>query len=268
VGAVGRVDIAVRSPIRFQAWPEGFVPPASELGKAERQTPIEFDGRTFVWHLPERIADGREPGPSVTVVYDEGDEANGREGMQRFLSALAFVTDERIETPSWSLGTPESDAMAPAISRQPKDYEVGMLFPAPKRLIVAKDARLRLALGLYREALNVGTPFYRFLAYWNVVDAIHGGDRAKVNAFLRKEAPPLAKNPARPLVANDVVDYLRRQVRDALAHIVPDDPAKVPIDPDLPVQRDRTHQDTRLMKDLARTAILNEWPDAVTVEPR
>jgi hypothetical protein len=188
--------------------------------------------------------------------------------MQRFLSALAFATDERIESPSWNTGSGESDPMAPAMSRQSRDFETGMLFPAPKRLVVANDARLRLALGLYREALNVGTPFYRYLAYWNVVDAIHGGEAAKVNTFLRREAARLARQRGRSLAANEMVGYLRRQVRDALAHIVPDDPAKAPIDPDLPVQRDRAHADANLMRDLARTAILNEWPDAVIVEPR
>jgi hypothetical protein len=52
------------------------------------------------------------------------------------------------------------------------------------------------------------------------------------------------------------------------SHGVPDDSAKVPIDPDLPNHRDGVHEDANLMNDLARTAILDEWPDAVIVEPR
>jgi hypothetical protein len=203
---VGRVDIAVRSPIRFYASDDGFPPPTSELGRAAQKTPIEFDGRTFVWHLPERTEqDDGEPGPSVTVAYDEGDEDNAREAMQRFLSALAFATDERIEARSWNTGSGEPDAMAPAISRQSRDFEVGMLFPAPKRLVVANDSRLRLVLGLYREALGIGTPFYRFLAYWNVVDAVHDGREAQVNAFLQRNVSRLAKRRSQSLSGNQAV---------------------------------------------------------------
>jgi hypothetical protein len=57
-------------------------------------------------------------------------------------------------------------------------------------------------------------------------------------------------------------------VRDAIAHIIPDDKTKVPLDPDLPGHREQLHEDARLMKDLARLAIMKEWPKAVEWEYR
>jgi hypothetical protein len=263
---VGRIEVAVRSPIRFHSWDERFAPPATMLGKAERATAIEFDRLTMVWHMPERGSpDDPEPGPTVTVVYEEAAERETREAVQRFLSALAFIADERVEAEGTNIGSGESDPLAPAIWRQPSDVAVGMMFPAPRRIVVAPDERLRLVLALYREALNTGSPFYRYLAFWNVVDAVHDGAKAKVNAYLRREAPRLAKRWSRttPLPANTVVEYLRRQVRDALAHVIPDDQSKVPLDPDLPDARRRFHEDARLMKDLARTAVSERWPNSV-----
>jgi hypothetical protein len=225
----------------------------------------------MVWHMPERgYEDDPEAGPTVTVVYEAEAKYETREALQRFLSALAFITDERVEAWGTNSGSGESDPFAPAVFRQPSDAVVGMMFPAPRRIVVAADDRLRLALALYREALNTGSPYYRYLAFWNVVDAVHDGDRATVNTYLRREAPRLANRWSRtsPLPANDVVPYLRRQVRDATAHVIPDDKSKVPLDPDLPDERERIHEDARLMKDLARTAVGERWPKSVEWELR
>jgi hypothetical protein len=122
---------------------------------------------------------------------------------------------------------------------------------------------------VYREALGIGTPFYRFLPYWNVVDAVHDGREAQVNAFLQRNVSRLAKRRSQPLSGNQAVPYLRKQVRDAIAHVIPDNRARQHLDPDVLDQRDRVHEDAGLMKDLARTAILDTWrPDPVKVEYR
>jgi hypothetical protein len=177
---VARLEIAVRSPIRFHKWPENFAPPASDLGKFERVTEIEFDGLTFVWHMPTKGHEGDpEPGPTVTVVYEQAAESRAREALQRFLSALAFVADERIEALATNTGTGETDPLAPAMWRQPSDVLTGMMFPALRSIVVDRNERLRLVLALYREALSTGGPFYRFLAFWNVVDAVNRGDPAR-----------------------------------------------------------------------------------------
>jgi hypothetical protein len=141
----------------------------------------------------------------------------------------------------------------------------------PEAIALRPEANLRLAVGYYREGLNAGSPFYRFLAFWNCLDATFSveTDSTPRDDFIRREAPRLAwrwDNARYPFPANPAAD-LARDSRHAVAHVLR--PAgRRTIDPDLADDRARLDLEASLLKWLARSAIEQEYPHPVSVARR
>jgi hypothetical protein len=233
---------------------------------------FNFDGREFGWVVPKPgNASDYQPGPTLTTFVDAdpdhiGDQAwetawdDAVEAAQRVLSAFAFYHDIRMESRPTSGGTSTTNLLHPFGARDVRDTIGTHQAVAPSELIVDPDPQLRLALAVYREGLNAGSPFYRFLAFWNVLEVVFGGIGRKRNHFIRAEAP---RSYFKLSIKRDIATHLRDESRNAIAHIVRRQAADTKIDPDLPHDRERLDQETRLLRDLAKKAIERRWPQSV-----
>jgi hypothetical protein len=236
---------------------------------------IEFEGREFGWverkRFPHQDEHEPPPGPMVTTLVENGTEKDwdqaaeaAAEPLQRLLSALAFHYNTRIESRRTKGGSGESDLLHPYGAVEPSDTFAGQCVSAPVRVHLEDDPQLRVALALYREAMSAGSPFYRFLAFWNVLDAVFNGDEAARDAFLGARATGIHAVPN--AAGTDVATYLRQDSRHAIAHVVRDRPQDTTIDPDAPADRERLELDAYCLHDLARIAVLERWPEGVILE--
>lgn len=262
-----RLEIPVRSSLRFV---KGPVPLLTAWQEPESVV-IEFEDRQFGWlhrnRFPHQSENEPPPGPTVTCVLTEDTDEewnDAAETLQRLLSALAFHFSTRVESRRTKGGSGETKLLHPYGTVEPSDTYGGHCVSAPARVLLQHDMELRTALGLYREALSAGSPFYRFLAFWNVLDVTFRGNDGARDAFLRSAGPRSHSNPH--TARGDVADYLRDDSRNAVAHIVRRDPSLTSIDPDTPIDRERLELDAYWLHDLARKAVLNRWPEAVALE--
>jgi hypothetical protein len=262
---VPRLEIPVRTSLRFV---NGAVPLLGPSPQAASVV-IEFGDRTFGWlghgRFPHQAEDEPPPGPTVTTILNDhtpDDWGRAAEALQRFLSALAFHYDTRIESRHTKGGSSESDLLHPYGAIEPSDTYGGYLVSAPKRVHLNSEKECQIAVGLYREALAAGSPFYRFLALWNVLEARFDGDETARTDFIKSSS---VGRLAHPFVSSEALpDYLRWDSRHAIAHVVRKD--RRTIDPDAPQDRERLDLDALILHELARLAVLDRWPDAVTVE--
>lgn len=231
---------------------------------------IEFEGREFGWierkRFPHQDEHEPPPGPMVTTLVENGTEDDwdrAAEALQRLLSALAFHYNTRIESRRTKGGSGESDLLHTYGAVEPSDTFAGQCVSAPVRVHLEDDPQLRVAVGVYREALSAGSPFYRFLAFWNVLDAVFNGDEAARDAFLRARATGIHAVPN--AAGADVAKYLLQDSRHAIAHVVRDG-SRATIDPDAPADRERLELDAYCLHDLARIAVLERWPEGVILE--
>jgi len=260
---VARVEVPVRTALRFVSGPL----PVLGVWREPESVSIDFDGFTIGWVMPVQLEGELPRGPTVTLVLesdtpDAWDE--GAETIQRFLSALAFHYDTRIESRPRSGGSGETSLLHPYGHVGPADT-IGFHFDrAPIAMHLDPDPQARLAVAVYREGLCAASPFYGFLAFWNVLEAVHDGDGARRNAFVRRVAPTSQYNPG--TVSGDVAAHLRTESRNAVAHVIRDDPTDSSIDPDRSDDRDRLAYEGRWLQDIARKAILERWPSVVELE--
>ena len=272
---MSRFEAAVRSPLSFRRRLAGgqrrsiddlFAPPET-VG-------IEFEDWLFVWHAFEPDVDPvtarpLEYGPTITVVVsDEEDERRAAGSLQRFLTTIAYYYDESAEAVSFG-GSGETDPYARATLRRPRTY-IGWTITEPyDRMGLRPEPLLRTAAAYYREGLNAGSPFFRFLAFWNSLSAVFGDDRPRRDGFLNTEATrdrhtqwpdslPFPDEPARAFY-NDS--------RNAIAHVLRD-PGKTTVDPDHAEDRVRIGAEANLLRWIAHRAIEAEYPQPVTVGER
>jgi hypothetical protein len=180
------------------------------------------------------------------------------------LSALAFHFQTRLDAEPLAGGSGESDLLHPYGAQAPADTVGAYLAPAPREIVVEDDAQLRLALAVNREALNASSPFYAFLAYWNVLEVVFDADGAKRNNFLRQEVANTYQRPTF-VAGQDIATYLRDESRHAIAHVIRTSPTDTAIDPDLPLDRGRLEKDRSLMREFAHKATLSRWRRPVTL---
>src|SRR5207247_2321755 len=120
---------------------------------------------------------------TLTWSFDQGEDLAARDAAERLLSALAFYLDEPAEGLSYGLGEATSP-LEPASTRRERGDFGWRLSEPPDEVVVRPELNVRLALAYYREGLNSGSPFYRFLSFWNCLDATFG----VVDRRTRKEA--------------------------------------------------------------------------------
>jgi hypothetical protein len=266
---MARFCAAIRSPIAFRRR-VGLLT-IDNLKAPPETVGIEFEGRLFVWHAFEPRKDpvtGRmkEDGPSVSVVVkDKDDEREAADSLQRFLSALAYYYDQPAEAVSYG-GDGETDPYHPATLRAPRTHAGWMMTEPYEAMALRPEPLLRLAVAYYREGLSAGSPFYRFLAFWNCLDAVleveH--DASARDTFLDETAPrfkaqwderyPFPKNPAKAF---------KDDSRHAIAHVLRRK-GRRRIDPDLADDRVRLDREANLLRWLVREAIEQKYPHPVS----
>ena len=117
------------------------------------------------------------------VVADHNNYEEERELMHRLLSALTYELEEPMEVRNGG-GTGVADPLAPPVPRAMRRGFGKQIQDAPAAIEVTDDERLRLVLGLYREGKNSESPFYRFLSYWNGLDASFDNDAKRISEFI------------------------------------------------------------------------------------
>jgi hypothetical protein len=286
--SVARLEVALRSPIAFHSrGPNDFAPPIDVLKAPPETVGIQFEGREFVWHPPMArewedlgvLADG----PMVSVVVtDDDDKREAARSLQRFLSAVAFEFDQPAEDVSYGGGggSGETDPYHWSGPRAPQAFAWIAKHAAPLAIEVDADRRLRVALAYYREGLNAGSPFYKVLAFWNVLasafeveyetprqSSTPTAEAQRRDDFIRHRAPQFAWRGRRaPHMSGDLAVYLRDEARNAIAHVLRK--GRREIDPDDPSERVRLSDDAWLLHRVARAAILEFWATAVRVRSR
>ena len=193
---------------------------------------------------------------SVVVTSDD-DRHEAARSLQRFLSAVAFAFDQPVEDVSYGArtGSGETDPYHWAGHRAHQAFRTLSKHTAPASIEVESDPQLGVALAYYRESVNAASPFYRFLALWNVLSAVFDIERealagkgtptseaARRDAFIRREAPKYAWRSRRAApVTGDLARYFREDARNAIAHVRRS--AAREIDPDDPDERVRLSDD-------------------------
>src|SRR5687768_6562965 len=120
----------------------------------------------------------------VSVELQSEDESGpAAESLQRFLSAAAFKYDEPVEDVHYG-GRPtsgEADPFNLPATRAQRAYLLIKQADAPASLRVTDDPALWLALALFREGKNAGSPFYKCLAFRHALDATHDVARETIH---------------------------------------------------------------------------------------
>lgn len=95
------------------------------------------------------------------------------------------------------------------------------------------------------------SPFYGFLAYWKVLEAVVGDDPGQIARWIEDHAR-----------ADEfgLGDEMRDRCRDAAAHRERSRGSKTVVDPDDPRDRRRMEEARRRLGEIARHAIDDRWP--------
>lgn len=273
-----KVTLGLQSPLAFYR----PLPRGSMLDAKPEAVAIRFEGWEIVWHPPSEYRDERfdsQYGPMVAAIATDDEMDEIAYGLQRFLSAVAWAYDQPVEDEAdaeFLGGEGGNDPFNPSGSRRARAHAGIFLREAPAEIEVRNDVeRLGVALAYYREGLNAGSPFYRCLAFRHVLDAVFGvqhetrqkqatPEAANRDLFIDSEAPSI---PSYGLVrSGEWSAYLREEVRNAIAHVLR--PTRRQVDPDHWSERKRLALDARLLKELARMAVEQHWPNAVQAAPK
>jgi hypothetical protein len=238
---------------------------------------FSFNNREFVWHapdgtIPDLIFGDREIGPTiVTVLREPGELAAAETEVERLLSALSFVYMQPAQ--AIAHGTSHgSDPWGQPLTRAPRTNAGWMMGEGHGQFAVANDSNLRTALAYHREGHNAGSPFYRFLAFWNSIDVVFnssGRDRRDRDTFLDVTVPRFQQrwdDPDNGLPQHPA-KHFRHESRHAIAHAVRD-PGQTEIDPDLFNDRQRLEHESRFLGWIARAAIETRYAHPVATAER
>ena len=213
------------------------------------ETKVVFRGREIVLR-PE--TDERAPTIAVPYSKPETYEDAARLGTD-FLSSLAWANGRPIRETLWTGGSfPIHVGKGPLRAPVALDFRADYL-PDPT------DAKARLALALYREALNVNSVAYQFLGYFKIVNVLYKGG-AEQTKWINSALPGVVEPRACKRIAElshkvtDVGKYLYESGRCAVAHAF----AQPVADPDDPTERSRLANDLPVIRALAEHAIETE----------
>lgn len=264
---MSRIEAVVSTPLSFRRnMSEGvaaYDEPAETVG-------ITFDDRLFVWHaFPELDNDptfGPRPlGPTVVAALDTDDDKIVATELERFLSALTHLYQVPTEVTAYGSShitdlyeTPYTRGPAPPgwARKEPLDW-----------ISVERDEGLLKALGWYREGKNSGSPFYRFLAHWNALEAVYYGSTSRDGRaeFVDRVTPTLADAwQAYPLPTTPS-QHFHDESRHAIAHVFRGGGGgSTVIDPDSDVDRQRLDWESRFLEVLVPAAITEVYGTPVT----
>ncbi len=222
----------------------------TEIAWPTKDTHVDYRG----WEIVLR-PETESLAPTIAIPFESPrtrEEALvvGRE----FLSALVWVEGRCLrETLVTGGGGPTFVGKGPSVPMTDPNFKIEYL-PEPP------DNKTRLALALYREALNVNSVPYRFLGFYKIINMLHkGGPDQKlwINSTIVCLDNYEAKNrlAALQLTEPDIGQYLYVSGRCAVAHAF-DDPI---VDPDRSQDLQRLAADIPLMRALAEYAIEHEF---------
>lgn len=253
-----RFEVGLVTPLRFQERSQRESATPKDFWKTATVS-ISFEGLEFVWHDPDEDHD-----PALTAVHADARAVflGVREAAQRMLSALAFETGAPIGTLGAGSGSGETDARWRAGVHPPRSSYGLRVALAPTSVSVSTDRRVRLALALHREALSANSPLYRFLAYWNAIEAAIPDQKAR-RSFLDALVPDEWRRRKKDDVPTRPSEYFWDRSRRPVAHGA-QGPGRV-VNPDDPEERARLESDADVLEPLVKNAILRIAPDAVLV---
>ncbi len=244
----------------------GFSPgPRGEPFAVAEQTVIMFDGYRFVWHANGEDRKRGDPcWPTVTVMASDPDDyANETHATNRLISVMTFAFDHPM-TIEDAVATGYKSEFDPPLLRQPSSSLGMVVITAPTAISVGGDARLRLVIALFREARSANSAFYRFLAYFNALDAAFDNNEKARDDFVRTSlatSPVVAEISATP---SDWSHHLKDNLRNAVAHAVRR-PGKPVLDPDDLRDRSQLDQASGMLAELVRRRVRERWPEGVHV---
>jgi Methylamine utilization protein MauJ len=270
-------QIALRTALGFNAQRMSAGPSIADM-LAPVSATIAFGTETYVWHeapVPRPFpsdAPSEQTAPVLSVGFHGARERRRvLTGAHRLLSALSYHFDRPIEAVYYGWPGGDNAYALPLVRGIPVSWR--HVVEAPSSVRVLRAPRLWLALAFHRDGMNSGSPFYSFLAHWNVIEVVfnvtkrQSAEARKRDAFLNAEGPRLADilPPAcRATLPSNVAAYLADSSRDAIAHVIRTHPSQPHLSPDDPEHLSRLTSEAEWMNALARAAIERRWPDAVT----
>jgi hypothetical protein len=261
-----RYEVAIQTNLTFHTQQ----PPYAVPFPSPETVVVEFEGRRFVWHALSPNEGGEDRWPVVTtMVADPDDHAAERLAMERFLSALTYSAHQPIQVLITGCAGWKQEMDPPlvnALRRGLADH----LHAAPAELIATDDERLMTVLGYNREGVNSGSPFFRFLAFWNALDVACEDVEGRLPGWIRANAPNYAHlRSETAAVPEDWWNYLQNDRRSAVAHAVRDPGRGEELNPTDPDDQAKLETDARFIEELVRVRICERWGDyAVWLRPR
>jgi hypothetical protein len=181
--------------------------------------------------------------------------------MERFLSALSYWSQQPIEViTAGGAGYPQE--MDPPVVNALRRGFADHLHAAPSELVVTDDAALKRVFGYYRDGLNTGSPFFKFLAFWNALDVAVEDYEGRLPAWIRATLPNYAQlRGGDDPPPDDWWEHLQNERRSAVAHAVRDRDRGPDLDPDDPDDQGKLGRDARMLEQLVRLRIHERWGD-------
>ncbi len=145
-----------------------------------------------------------------------------------------------------------------------RDLPIGVHYLSIGRIPYVYTKDQEDAIGLYREAIASGSPFYKFLCLWNILN-IPSRKSNLVKRWIndtteKKKDKIFPNNHINGLKAKkrDIADYLDEECRDAVSHVRRDSPQRTHIDPNDINDRFRIATSAYFLENLARLYIVDE----------
>jgi hypothetical protein len=220
---------------------------SGECGWPSTRTEVTFGNTPFVL-LPRTV----ETAASIHAEVMSADHETTLTDINRFLSVVSWAYKEPLQNEyGWS-GNPQPTAV-PNINLA---WSINNFFLT--KWAPLQDARQRLALALYREALTLNSVPYSFLGFFKIINVLHKNGPQQI-AWIKETLPKL-NEPARQRIdalsktTEDVAKYLYESGRCAVAHAF-SDPL---IDPDDISHLHRLSADIEVVRALAEHLIEHE----------
>jgi hypothetical protein len=212
------------------------------------ETTVEFDGHQITLR-PET----KELAPSVIMQCKSVTMDEGMHLLRRFLSSLSWVHGAPIREIAAGGGSHPHGIGKGAGARLINPNFTADYLPVPK------EPKAKLALALYREALNVNSVAYQFLGFAKVLNILYekGKDQKE---WINKNVDLVTDHRAKERLAElrkqgvDIGDYLYTSGRCAIAHAY----ATPVVDPEDPEENRRLYKDLPLVQALAEDLIERE----------